>query len=263
MNILKIIHICVAFCVIFTCVLILRWLVLPHLKVWVRALPPAPIWESMWAAAMAVGQQLLPWILAAFLFLYLIYKIIQMFVCKIPLVGKVICKIVNRIPPFPELKQAGIFNLFDAIFGIVFSFDTLSGRLKRLGLAILNFIQSNFTMVIHTTDEALGISQKVDKLNSNIKLPTTINLTNGQGSSDYTQPQPTPPPENPIIQDEQREVDDKYQLCVAENTTPITGDITDVATIKQIQLRNNIQETICKANKLQTTLLFMGNKYTT
>jgi hypothetical protein len=263
MNLFKMIQLAISFIIIFTFILIIRWTVLPHLKVFFHGLPPAPLWEGAWNAFIGAGQQIMPFIIAAFLILYLVWKAIHKTVCRIPLIGKPICKLIDRTSPFAELMRAGIFNLFDAIIGIVASRDSMSKRFSRLGQALAGFIEGNFTMAVNTTDEVLGITPLIDKINSSIKIPQSVNLTstdkNGQPYTDYKQPEPVPN-DSPVLTDEQREIDDKYQMCIAQNTIQITPDMSP-EDIKFYKNQNQIATTQCKVNKLQTSMAFMSNKY--
>jgi len=264
MNIFRMIQLAIAFIIIFTFILIIRWTVLPHLKIFFHGLPPAPLWEGAWNAFIGAGLQIMPFILAVFLVLYLVYKAIQKTVCRIKLIGKIICKILDRTPPFSELKRAGIFNLFDAIFGIIFSRDSISKRFTRLGQALAAFIESNFTFAVDTTDKVLGITPLIDKINSSIQIPKTIQITsktdkNGKPYDDYEHPKPDVN-DAPLLTDEQREIDDKYQMCVAKNTTPITPDMTE-DDVKYYKIQNQVAITRCKVNKLQTSMSYMTNKY--
>ena len=276
---MKIIRLAIAFVIMFTMILILRWTVLPHLKVFVHALTPTPFWEGLWSTLIGIGMQLMPYILATFVIIYFLYKIIS----KIPLIGKIILK----IPPFPEFRRSGLIGLFDGIFGIIFSRDSIPKRFQRLAYAIGSFIEQNFKFTIDTTDEVLGITPMINKLNNKItsakgsiensvyKLPGKINLTNGKGAEDIkTPPDPYANDPNPILNDEQREIDDKYQQCVAENIKPIPiltpemiKDMSkeelekkkeDIAHIPNENKRAQIQ---CKVQKLQTSLAFFTNKF--
>lgn len=265
MNFLKMIRLGIAFIVIFTFILIIRWTVLPHLKVFFHALPPAPIMEGIWSAAIGTGMQIMPYILATFVVLYFLYKIIS----KIKLIGKIILK----IPPFPDIKRSGLIGLFDGIFGIIFSRDSIPKRFQRLAYAIGAFIEANFKFAADTTDEVLGITPMINKLNKKItsagqsatqslmKIPNKINLTNGKGAEDIKD---TPDPyENdpvPLLSDEQREIDDKYQLCVAENIKQITPDMSK-EDIDYWQNQNKLSQIRCKVQKLQTSLAFFTNKF--
>jgi hypothetical protein len=251
MGFLKIIRLGIAFCVIFTFILIIRWTVLPHLKVFVHALPPTHLWKGAWDVAISAGMQLMPYIITTFVILYFIYKIVS----KIPIIGKIIVK----IPPFPDLKRSGIFNLLDGLFGIIFSRSSLKDRLHRFAYAIGAFIEANFKFAADTTDEVLGITDKINRLNNKIKIPTSINLTNGKGSTDLESEEITAV-ENPLLSDEQREVSDKYQQCIAENIEQLTPDMSKEDKAHFIN-RNRITQIQCKAQKLQTSLSFITNKF--
>lgn len=267
MNILKLIRLAIAFVVMFTMVLILRWTVLPHLKVFAHALTPTPFWEGLWSTAVGVGMQLMPIILTVFVIIYFLYKIIS----KIPLIGKIIIK----IPPFPEFRRSGLIGLFDGIFGIIFSRDSISKRFQRLAYAIGAFIEQNFKFSVDATDEVLGITPMINKLNTKISstkdsvenaaysLPSKINITNGKGAEDIKDPpDPYANQPNPILSDEQREIDDKYQQCIAENIKLIPPDMKEKDSLKNIESQNKLIQLQCKVQKLQTSLSFFTNKFT-
>jgi hypothetical protein len=281
MNFLKMIRLAIAFVVGFILMMLFRLLVLPHLKVFFPSLPPSEIWGPIVSVIIEVGKQAVPYLLAAFFFFYIVYKVINKVVCRIPIVGKIVCKIVNKTPPFPEFKKSGIFGLFDGISGIVFSPKSLKDRVKDLGLAIAGFIEGSFTYTAQTVDDTFHITQKVNKLSSDINKSVSSsidsasssvesaltlkppNLTNGKG--DEFNKTPVDEYENepsPILTDEQREVDDKYQQCVIENVQIIPpGKSED--DIRAIQAQNTLAQTRCKTQKLQTSIAFLTNKYLT
>jgi len=273
------IRLAIAFLVAFTLMMFVRLLILPRLKVFFPSLPPYPIWRAVTMAIITIGQQLMPIILLIFLFFYIVYKIINKVVCRIPIVGKIVCKIVNKTPPFPEFKQSGIFGLFDGIAGIVFSRKSLKDRVKDLGLAIAAFIENSFTFTVQTVDDTFHIKQKVNKLGSQINnsidsasssINSTLtlqppNLTNGKGQDLIKNPVDEYENEpSPILEDEQKEVDDKYQQCVIENVKPIPPDSQiSKDDLRNLQTQNSIAQTQCKVQKLQTSISFLTNKYMT
>lgn len=283
MNFLKMIRLAIAFLVAFTLMMLVRLLILPHLKVFFPSLPPYPIWRAVTMTIITVGQQLMPIILLIFLFFYIVYKIINKVVCRIPIVGKIVCKIVNKTPPFPEFKQSGIFGLFDGIAGIIFSRKSLKDRVKDLGLAIAAFIENSFTYTAQTVDDTFHIKQKVTKLGSDINKSVSSsidsasssinsaltlqppNLTNGKGQDLIKNPVDEYENEpSPILEDEQKEVDDKYQQCVIENVKPIPPDSQiSKYDLQHLQRQNTIAQTQCKVQKLQTSISFLTNKYLT
>jgi hypothetical protein len=281
MNFLKMIRLAIAFVVGFILMMLFRLLILPRLKVFFPSLPPSEFWGPITSIIIEGGKQAVPYILAAFFFFYIVYKVINKVVCRIPIVGKIVCKIVNKTPPFPEFKKSGIFGLFDGISGIIFSRKSLKDRVKDLGLAIAGFIEGSFTYTAQTVDDTFHITQKVNKLRSDINKSVSSsidsasssvesaltlkppNLTNGKGD-EFNKP-PVDEYENepsPILTDEQREVDDKYQQCVIENVQIIPpGMIKD--DIRAIETQNTIAQTRCKVQKLQTSIAFLTNKYLT
>ena len=233
-----------------------------------------------------VGQELMPIILVAFVFIYLIIKVIKNVLGRIPLVGKIIKKVALKIPPFPDFEHSGLEGLFDGIFGIVFSRAGIRQRFKNLAYAIGAFIEKNIKFSVQTTDEVLGITPKLNKLNSKLvsaeesskkslyNMSASINLTNGKGANFIKDtPDPDANDKNPILSDEQREIDDKYQQCLAENTIqipprdpnkPPMSDEDKKAEKKEndsIANQNTLARTRCKVNKIQTTISFMSNKY--
>jgi hypothetical protein len=126
-------------------------------------------------------------------------------------------------------------------------------RVKDLGLAIAGFIEGSFTYTAQTVDDTFHITQKVNKLSSDINKSVSSsidsasssinsaltlkppNLTNGKGVEFNKTPVDEYENEpSPILEDEQKEVDDKYQQCVIENVKPIPPD----SQISKDDLRN-------------------------
>jgi hypothetical protein len=257
------IRLAIAFVIIFTVILILRWTVLPHLKVFFHALPPAPLWEGIWNLMIGVGQQLMPYILVVFVFIYFIIKFINNVLGRIPLVGKVIKRVAMRVPPLPDFNRSGLVGLFDGIFGIVFSRDSIKVRIQKLGYAIGAFIEQNINYSVQTTDEVLGITPMLNKFNSKLKIPDTVsvNVTNGKGNEFIKEtPDSSANEPDPILSDEQREIDDKYQQCISENIQPVLPDMSK-DDIEYIKNQNQLAQVRCKVKKVQNSISFMTNKY--
>ena len=250
MNILQAIRIGIALVVLIVSYLAFRWLILPHMKVFFPSLPPGPFWISISNAFTAVCHQAIPFILIPLVVLYFLYKIIS----KIPLIGKILI----RIPPFPDLKRSGVIGLFDGIFGIIFSRRSLKDRFINLAQSILGFIQGSFKNSADAIDDAFHIKNKLNAFNPKLKIPDSISLT----TSTVYQPSPddNAPVENPLMTDEQKEVDDKYQMCLKQNVKVITPDMSQ-DDIQYYTNQNSIESVRCQVQKLQTSLSFVTNPY--
>jgi hypothetical protein len=163
-----------------------------------------------------------------------------------------------RIPPFPDLKRSGIIGLFDGIFGIVFSRGSLSDRFKNLAQSIFGFIQGSFKNSADAIDDVFHIKNKLHSFNPKLTIPDSISLT----TSTLYQPSPddTAPVENPLMTDEQKEVDDKYQMCLKQKLRVITPDMTH-DDIQYYRNQNSIESIRCQVQKLQTSLSFVTNPY--
>lgn len=250
MGFLTMIRLGIAIVVLDVVFLVARWLIIHPVKVFLPSLKPEPFWVNLTNSLTAVAHQTLPYVLIPLVILYFIYKAIS----KIPLIGKILV----RIPPFPDLRRSGIIGLFDGLFGIIFSRASMKDRFKNFVRAILQFVQAGFKNSVDTVDNVFKIKNKLNRLNPKIKIPDSINLT---GDTKYYDDKPdTDPTTNPLMTDEQREVDDKYQLCVYENTVKITPDMKP-EDISYYQTQNTIETIKCKANKLQTSLSFVTNKF--
>ena len=237
----------VVLCVVF---FVGRWIILPPMKVFFPSLKPEPFWLGLSNSITAACHQAIPYILIPLAILYLIYKVIS----KIPLIGKILV----RIPPFPDLRRSGIIGLFDGLFGIIFSRASMKDRLKNFARSILQFVQAGFKNSVDTVDSVFKIKNKLSRLNPKIKIPDSINLTGG--SKYYDDKPDTDPITNPLMTDEQREIDDKYQLCVYDNTVKITPDMKP-EDISYYETQNQIETIKCKVNKVQTSLSFITNKF--
>jgi hypothetical protein len=266
------IRLAIAIVVLDVCFLVARWIIIrPPIEVFLASLPPKELWLGVLNGLTAASHQALPWILAPLAVLYFIYKL----VAKIKLIGKILL----RIPPFPDIKRSGIISLFDAIFGIVFGRGSIKDRLKNFARKILEFIESSFTNSVNAVDDVFHIKNKLNALNPKLKIPDSISVSNNKmfdTSASYKEPKKfdlissynkndevtdADQIDSPLMTEEQKEINDKYQMCVYENTIKITPDITDPEEIKFINNQNSMTQTKCKIDKFRTSLSFVTNKY--
>lgn len=215
--------------------MLFRIILIPSDDIFLPALEPREATRTAWNNTLSYAIFGFAVCLAVLVVLYIAYKIIS----AIPLIGKIIIK---KVPPFGALKSSGLIRLFDRLLGVIFSFDSIGKRFKRLGEALFGFMKDNGSFMKETISAIVHKSKLPDKepppsvpkpskneLNANPDL--TVNLS---------------PSEQNIIQD-------KYQQCMEENIIPITKSMSgsDLTYAKQ---KNKATEALCQGSTGMTTV---------
>lgn len=223
MNFFKIIDLIILFVVIYLLVMIGRWFVLPHLKVFPN-IPPQWLWTSIVNVILYIFNAIFHYILMALLIIYILWLIIKKFVPNFPIPFK---KILLRLPPFYPLDKAGVLPLIDNVRKILFSKMPMSSRFKRAGRAIGGFLASS-TMYVF---QKIGVK------------PPTSQYSQGKSGGSKTK-------DSIFTQQEELEVQEAYLQCIEQSTIPITPDMPSTEK-SALNLRNQQNTLICKANQLQ------------
>lgn len=101
------------------------------------------------------------WIL---LLLYILYILIDpIFVVNIPIFGQIIAAILLNITPFKELRETGVVNFFNNIFGTVVSSESLGRKVGGIFNNTIKFLidSSKNTIPELTKDKKQQLSKKV------------------------------------------------------------------------------------------------------
>jgi hypothetical protein len=155
-------------------------------------------------------------------------------------------KLFQRIPPFPILKQFGIFDLVGGIFGVIFSNSKFLERVEKTAYIFGAYIERNTTEFL-----------KLMGINSDIKptiVPPAPEATAVEPSREETLRR-NPDAEDPPIfgRSDARKADDEYRQCIEENIISAPPD-TSVAALQSIKAKNTISRTVCKAKYLNSYL---------
>lgn len=189
----------------------LRWLVLPHLKIF-PYIPPQSVLVPAYNTVAYVATMIFHYILAFLIAIYIAWFIIKTYVPKRILFFKVRSRIL-AIEPFPSLTQAGILPFMDEIRKIIISLLPFKERLKRLWSATRTFFNTSIKHVL-----------------VNIRRDVVLSAPNlfkdGDGDvgdeDDADEDANAVPTADQALQD--RETDELYQQCLEENTTPVPAD---------------------------------------
>lgn len=155
-------------------------------------------------------------------------------------------KRVLRITPFPQLTSAGIFKLFDDIFGVIFNRLSLTNRFKRFGIILFDFFIKNRQIV------ADALKPGVDRMVVAISPPK--NTTVDQVSNNKRPPKP-----DYLNDTEKRTVDELYQQCLEEKMIPISKNMSSLQK-QSVNIQNSTSKTICKAKMLQDNINLLSFK---
>lgn len=227
-SLMKIIHYTIVLWVFIICLSVMRWTVLPGFTVFIPALDFGPA-TAAWNVFMTVGQWIVIISLVIFIMLWIIYKIL-MRIFPINL-------IIKNAPPFRELRRAGIFSLFDAIFGIIFSADSASKRVIRLGKAVGGFVTGNVGMMRETVQDMAGTNKGV---------PSSNKSTDVKPSSRNEE-------ESPFSKEDIARTNEEFQQCIEEKTVVITPSMSSTD-VKSANLQNSLLEIQCKVQAMQTAM---------
>lgn len=234
---MQIINWAIAFIIFMICFWFTRWLIFPNLEVGVYGLEPNKPFVAVWNAITSFMGQFMIIIVTVLVVLWGIYLFLK-YVLFFP-----IGMIVLKIPPFPQLKQSGIFDLFSDLFNIITSSGSFAEFINGFFRAIGNFIVRNVDLLL----SLLGLGDVVDK----------VELYAQTGSANP----PKPPVRNPapatapatFDRSEDHLLDDIYQQCMEEQTLEIHGDMTDKEK-RNAELQNMKTRTFCKAKLLRVNL---------
>lgn len=228
----KVIDMMVLFIVIYLLVMIGRWFVLPHLKVFPN-IPPSWLWNSVVGVILAICTAIFHYIVIALVIIYIIWIIIKKFVPNFPIPFK---KILLRMPPFRPLERAGILPLIDDVRKILFSVMPLSDRVEKAGRSIGRFLSRSFGFV-------MGMA--------GIKVGGVASPSRRQKVSEED--------DSALSPAEELEVQQAYLQCIEESITPITPEMTTMEKQK-LALTNQQNSVICKLRQLDIQSRIIGDK---
>lgn len=252
MDLRRIVWIAIMFIVGFVYFMIVRFLRLPHLKVFIYALPPHGLFLGIYNTIKGLALQVFGLIFGVFIALTAVNWVLK----RIPIFGR----LLRRIPPLPQLEQFGIFRLIEGLFGAIFSLMSIKDRLIRVAQVFGTYIATNTLQFMNL----LGIQQKLTAIQTNIRNQTdavksmatsvTQSPTQSTQSREEMLQRNANAPRPPIFEPSQyRKMDDEYRQCVEENiVSPAPG--TSAIELKGIDSRNTVSRIVCKAKYLNSVI---------
>ena len=235
MNIQSFINTCIAFCVFVILWTVLSIFVLPHMTgtIGIPSLEPKEVWGPVYAVLSKMAEYITVIMITVFFLLYIIYKIIN------GLPGILKDMIGWTWSPFKELKSAGIFGLFDAVIGVVFSTKPVKDRLKTVAVGFENMFMKGTTFIINDLVE-IGIFPRKNK------LPPPKNIPEEPSTSKNNNP-------NAISDKVKAAIEEKYNECLQENLINITNNMT-AGNIQAANLNNQYARVKCKLNQFTDSI---------
>lgn len=247
MNISKVIYWLIMFVVGFVYFFIVKYIRLPHLRVFVYAFPPL---IRVWNGVKGSLIQALGWVLMFFLIMYVLWKFIKKFIPNIPILP--LRKILLRIPPLPQLERTGMFKLFDGVYNAIFSKSTKwDERAMKISQGLAGFLETYSTQLL----SMLGLGYLAPSAPAK------------------GEPLPPPPPSREEIlqrnssrepaagheKSEVRKVDEDFRQCMEENVVPIEPSMSS-AELKALNAKNTLARTICKMKYLNSFTQMLSGK---
>lgn len=178
------------------------------------------------------------WIL---LLLYILYILIDpIFVVNIPIFGQIIAAILHSITPFRELRETGVVNFFNNIFGIAGASKTAGEKAKGIFGNTIDFL---LTAGPAAGREVMGNSK-----------PNTPNAPSVSSSNNTNSPQ-----KSSSSTDELKDIKScprkqyiirKHQDCLDKNVKDISSTLGGLQRAK-IQSQNTTAKLKCDMEKIQ------------
>ena len=227
-----------------------RIIVFEHLEVFLKGLPPTQLWHPIMRLVFSIINSMFHWILLFLVIMYIIYLLIKMYVPNIwPILP--LKNILLAITPLYELRRAGVFGLFDAVVGIIFSTSSIPDRFRRLGRAFGRFLAGPAFLL---RDNAKQVVVGKDMNSSeNAKREQAEDQFTDDTEGEPTYESSSSPAENRYIQKE-------YQQCISESYITPTEDMSNEEKAI-VTVRNNTSKIICDVKKIQSYGTIMSSKF--
>ena len=235
MNTKKFINSCIAFCVFVIIWTVLSIFVLPHMTgtIGLPALEPKEVWSAVYGVLSKMAEYITVIMITVFLLLYIIYKIIN----ALPRILK--SMIGWTWSPFKELKSAGIFPLFDGIFGAIFSLKPVKDRIKSVANGFEKMFTKGTTFIINDLVE-IGVFPRKNK------LPPPKDIPEEPSTAKDNNP-------NAISDKVKGAIEEKYNNCLQEKLINITNKMT-AGDIQAANLNNQYARVQCKLNQFTDSI---------
>lgn len=226
MNFFTIINLMIAFLVAYIMFMLMRWFVLPNIRIFPYIYPQF-LWVSLYNLLVNACTQIFAYIIMFILIMYVIWLIVRLFVPNFPIPMK---SIILRLPPLYQMQKAGIFGLIDSVRKILVSNDTLVRRFARAGQGISTFLIKGSGFLKGSLAE-IGVP-----------VPSTTT----------EKPKPFLDDRKSVFSKEQEaKANDEITQCIEENSVPIYPEMTSFEKAK-FTFTNSNAGIICKAKSLSS-----------
>jgi hypothetical protein len=247
MNFLEIIRWMVILIIIVITAFVGRVFVFEHIEVFLKGLPPTQVWHPIMRLTFSVINSLFHWILIFLVIMYILYVIIRTFVPKIILLGFIpipLRAILLAITPLYELRVAGIFPLFDAIIGAIFSRASIGARLISVIRAIARFLAGPFYLL-----RGQGHKVVINGPNFDPDAPLLPPPEKGDQFHDDNEGEAKYDPS--LSPNENRYIQKDYQQCISENYSTPTEDMSPEEK-SLVTAKNSGMKVLCDVKRLQS-----------
>jgi len=199
----------------------------------IPALEPKEVWRPIYGIASKIAEYLTIIMITVFFLLYIIYKIIN------GLPGILKSMIGWTWSPFKELKSAGIFGLFDAIFGAIFSTKPVKDRMNRLAKGFEEMFMKGGTFLVNDLIE-IGVFPRKNK------LPPPKDIPEEPSTSKNNNP-------DAISDKITAAIEERYNECLQEKLINITNNMSAME-IQAANLNNQSARVQCKLNQFTDSI---------
>ena len=249
MNVRRIIELIVLLVTIYLLWMTLRWLVLPHLKIF-PYIPPEALWVNLYNIAAGAATAVF-WIVLTFIVaLWIAWRLIKMFVPD-NILGIPLGSAITGSTPFREFEQAGIFRFLDEILDVIMRFAPFKETLKGLWKACQNFYQRSLGYVFSKLRREYNVTDALSGRGSGGRQAFNFAPQDGPDGD------PDAGGGSPEEQAMRRDVTDTYLQCLEENRIAVDPDASSGDRIR-VAIRNSTVRAMCGAKKINTYATLMS-----
>lgn len=235
----------------------LRWIVLPHLKIF-PYIPPEALWVNAYNVLAAFATAAFWMVLAFLIALWAVWKVVKKFV-PYTIMGIPFGKKILRSSPLREFTDAGIIPLIDDIYkalvDMFIKFVPFKTTLKAIWAACQKFYRNSLSYVFKNIRTEYRIDEILDKERNRKRKRHDVTIPE---KGPY-EPDDEDPEDAAATADEnlmRKEVEDDYLQCVDESTIAVAPDAT--ATDRAYAaVRNGATRTMCGMRKMRTYATLM------
>lgn len=238
MGLAQILAYAALFVVGYICFIIISALRLPHLRVFVYALPPHALFLAAWSLIKVCLRVAFFVTIIAVIFLYIIYVIVK----------RVIPPPINwailRAEPFRTLERTGMFRLISSIVGAIFGKGVWYERIGKAGQAFGDFLATNSDLLM----ASMGLTKTTPQ-----KPPAKRRAPSKKQQARQARAAAAKAEKQERVQ---AAVDDVYRMCLEEAIVPVTSEM-GVVERRYVGTMNAINRTMCRYGQMKTRIRAM------